>query len=267
MSIMQSLTERFFYTNRREYTNKQGNVTYLDGSPLARPFDMPLAKKAVVGVVVLAAIFLGAMFVNNTVLATFREQAAAEQAIKGNLARAASIESLPKIEKLVNLNDAGIKEAFEDAGYTIYDASNLGDSEDLVLYRIPEDITLDEAAELYSQGVSSLDAVQATKLLNGAWQFVAERSGVTTMVVRYADFTTADPEVALENALDKVGFDPESVTDSGVDDSGNTYQIGTVKADDTTCTWKISALPLSDMFSISGMPEDACYIGIRLTVQ
>ena len=267
MSIMQSLTERFFYTNRREYTNRKGNVTYLDGTPLSRPFDMPVAKKAIVGIVVLVAIALGAMFVNNTVLSSLRESAAAEQAIKDNLARPASIDSLPNMKKLVNLNDAGIKEAFDKAGYTIYDASNLGDSESLILYRLPEDITLDEAAELYGQGVSSLSAVQATKLLNGSWQFVADRTGVTTMVVRYADFSTGDPQVALESALEKTGFDPESVTDSGVDDSGNTYQIGSLKAKDTTCVWKISALPLSDMFSIKNMPEEACYIGIRLTVQ
>lgn len=267
MSLMQTLTERIFYTNRREYTDRKGNVAYLDGAPLRRPFEMPAAKKVVLGIVVLVAIGLGAVFVNSTVLSTMREHAAAEQAIKDNLARPASIDSLPKMKKLVNLNDAGIKEAFDEAGYTIYDASNLGDSEDLILYRIPEDMTLEEAEQYYSQGVSSLDAVQATKLLNGAWQFVAERSGVTTMVVRYADFTTGDPQVALENALAKTKFDPESVTDSGVDDSGNTYQIGSLKAGDTTCAWKISALPLSDMFSISGMPEDACYIGIRLTQQ
>ena len=85
------------------------------------------------------------------------------------------------------------------------------------------------------------------------------------MVVRYADFSTADPQVAVQNALTKQGFNPESITESGVDDSGNTFSLGSIDVDGTMCTWKISALPLKDMYSISGLPEDACYIGVRVT--
>ena len=46
----------------------------------------------------------------------------------------------------------------------------------------------------------------------------------------------------------------------------NICSMGTLDAEGTPCTWKISALPLSDMYSISGLPEDACYVGVRVTV-
>jgi hypothetical protein len=86
------------------------------------------------------------------------------------------------------------------------------------------------------------------------------------MVVRYADFTTGDPQVAIRSALEKEGFDANNV-ESGVDDSGNSFSTGGVDVNGTQCTWRISAVPLSDYYAISGMPENACYVGVRITVQ
>ena len=72
---------------------------------------------------------------------------------------------------------------------------------------------------------------------------------------------------AFRKALEAEGFDPESVAESGVDDSGNTYSMGTVDVDGVLCSWKISALKLDEIYSISSAPEEACYVGVRLTVQ
>ena len=267
MSILHTLAEHFFYTNRRTYSNKQGNVAYLDGAPLNRPLSLPRAHRVFVLLIVAAAIIAGALFLNATILSSMREAAATEQAITDNLAREASIESLPKMQDYIALNDVGLMEAFEKAGYTMYDASANSEQDEFVAYKIPSDMSLDEAAALYERGISALSAPEATKLLNGSWQFVAERSGITSMVVRYADFSTGDPQIAVQNALQKMGFDADEISDSGVDESGNTYNVGTLETKKGTYTWKISALPLSEMFSINNMPEEACYVGVRLTVQ
>lgn len=265
MANKHSLGDFLHYTNRRTYSDTQGNIAYLDGAPLRRPLSMPAAQRVLAFIIVAVAIVAGAYFINKTVITTLRESAEAEQAIQNNLARQASIETLPDMADMINRKDKSIKGVFQKAGYTIYDASSTDDSEDMILYKLPADVTPEEAATYYGQGISNLNAVQATKLLVGSWQFVAERSGPTSMVVRYADFSTGDPQVAVQNALEKTGFDPESITDSGVDDSGNTYSLGSLQAGDTNCTWKISALPLDEMFSINNMPEEACYIGIRVT--
>ncbi len=260
-----SLSDFLHYTNRRTYTDTRGSIAYLDGAPLRRPFSMPTAQRFFALIIVVVAIIIGGIFVNSTVLSSLREAAQAEAAIETNLSRQASIETLPDLTKLITENDKGIKETFDDAGYTYYDASSTSDSGDLILYKLPSDMTLDEAASLYAQGVSNLSAPQATKLLVGSWQFVSEHSGSTSMVVRYADFSTGDPQVAVQNAMQKTGFDPESISDSGKDESGNTYNLGTVDVDKTPYTWKISAIPLDEMYSISNMPEEACYVGIRFT--
>lgn len=266
MADLQSIVDRIFYANRREYTHVEGEVAYLDGTPLRRPLSMPRAQKVVAAAIVVVAVVIGALFVNDTVLASAREAANAEQSIADNLARPASLETIPSMAELINLGDDDIRARFAEAGFTVYDATEEGDSEAMVLYKLPDDVEVADAALMYAQGVGSLSAVQATKLLNGSWSFSAGREGVTSMVVRYADFTTGDPQTALEAAIAKEGFDPESVTDSGEDDSGNTYAIGSLDADGTGCTWQVSALPLFDVYSVKNLPEQACYVGIRLTV-
>ena len=262
-----SLGDILHYTNRRTYSDTKGDISYLDSAPLRRPFSMPAGQRFLALIIVAVAVVLGFLFINSTVISALRESAEAEQAIENNLTRQASLETIPNMADLINRNDKGIKKAFKKAGYTVFDASSENDSEDMTLYKLPADMTLDEASAMYAKGISNLTAVQATKLLVGSWQFVAERSTGTSMVVRYADFTTGDPQIAVQNALEKTGFDPESVTDSGVDDSGNTYSMGTLQADDATCVWRISAIPLEEIFDINNMPEEACYIGVRVTKQ
>ena len=66
---------------------------------------------------------------------------------------------------------------------------------------------------------------------------------------------------------DDEGFDPATIAEDGmgVDEVGNTFKQGTVDVDGTAYTWKVSALPLSEMYDISGLPETAVYVGVRLS--
>lgn len=264
MAFPEWLSERLFYSNRRDYTARKGDVAYLDSSPLERPMRMPAAQRIVAAVIAVIAIAIGAYFVNSTILESMREAASMQESIENNLKRPSSLESLPIMKDIVALDDEGILAAFEEAGYKTFDASSTTESPDLVLYRVPDDMTLEETAALYSQGVSNLSAVQASKLLNGSWYFTSDREN-WTMVVRYADFTTNDPVVAVQNALAHEGFDPESVNDSGIDESGNTYTAGTIVVEDYEYKWKISALPLDDIYSITNLPDEACYVGVRMS--
>ena len=267
MANLQSLVDHIYYNSARKYNRVEGDVAYLDGSALTRPFAMPKVQRVIAAVIVVAAVVIGALFLNNTVFAGLREQATAEQYTKNNLAREASIETIPKMASLINMEDDDIRMALAEAGYTVYDASDSGSEASLVLYKLPDDMTVEEAAPLYAKGIGNLTSVQASKLLNGSWYLSADRNGGLTMVVRYADFSTGDPERAVKNAMDKEGLTVDDVSDSGVDEIGNTYSMGALDADGTQCTWKVSALPLSDMYSVSGLPDDACYVGVRITAQ
>jgi len=267
MVDLHSLVDKFFYANRREYTVREGNVAYLDGSPLKRPFNMPVAQKIIALVIVVAALVIGLLFVNNTILASIRSTQQAEQRVADNLARQAAIETVPQLSSVVLAEDDAIRAAFDQAGYKTYDASSLSESGNLVLWRLPDDMSLEEAALMISQGINRLDAEQGSKLLNGSWEFELDRVNGTSAAIHYVDFSTGDPQVAIRNALEAEKFDVNSVGESGVDESGNNYSKGSIEIDGHPCTWSIHAIPLSDMYSISGLPEDACYVGVRITVQ
>ena len=265
MADLQSLVDHIHYENRKEYTRVEGDIAYLDGTPLSRPFSMPRIQRIIAIVIIAIAVVIGATFINNTVVASLRETLQAEQTINVNLAREASIETIPRMNELIVMGDDEIRARFEESGFTVYDASDPSDPTSMILYKLPSDMGIEDAMTMYAKGISNLSGVQASKLLNGSWHLGTDRNGGTTMVVRYVDFSTGDPQRAVQNALAKEGFDPASITDSGEDDSGNTYSQGTLDASGVACSWKISALPLSDMYSISGLPSDACYVGVRVT--
>ncbi len=266
MPDINEVVDRLHYENRQEYTVKRGNIAYLDGTPLTRPSSMPMAQRFIAIGIVVVALLIAFALVNNFVISRIQESQATEKAIADNLARPASIESIPNMQSLSNLDNDAIRAQFADAGYTMYDQSARDESNDLVLYRVPADVKVDDVAAAYLQGMNSLSAVDASKLFVGGWYFAADHSNGTSMVVRYVDFSTADPQIAVQNAITKEGFDKATITESGEDESGNTYSMGTCVVDgDVVCTWKVSALPLEDVYSISGLPKNACYVGVRIS--
>ena len=264
MPVLEFFEERLHYDGQRDYTRAEGDVNYLDGTPLRRPIKMPLGQRLIALVIVVVGIIIGAMLVNNYVIQRWQQNAAIEQAIIDNLAREASAESVPNMASVIHLDNDAIRASFDEAGYKYFDMSETDESNDLVLYKMPNDMTVAEGADLYRSGVGTLSAVEASRLLTGGWYFAVDRAGGTSMVVRYVDFTTGDPKTAVQNAVTKQGFDTSGITESGVDESDNTFSTGTVTADDQTCTWRVSALPLKDIYSITGLPEDACYVGVRI---
>ena len=266
MSDLPSIFDRMHYENRRTYSRTEGNISYLDGTPLTRPASMPASQRGILVVLVVCAIVIGIICINNFVISSWQEAVSSEQAVIDNLKREPSLESIPHVASLIGLDNEAIKATFSEAGYKIYDASSHDDSGDLQLFKIPSDVSADEAAALFIQGIGSLNAEQASRILNGSWMFAAERVNGTSMVVRYADFSTGDPVIAVQNALVKEGFDPTSISASGEDESGNTYSSGTLMAGESPCTWKVSALKLGEMYSVRGLPEDACYVGVRVTI-
>ena len=265
MAELNEVFDRLHYENRRDYTNKRGGVRYLDGTPLTRPLHMPASQRVIALVIVVIAVIIGFVLVNTFVLSHIREIEETEKTIQSNLARPASIESIPNMMSLVSLDDDAIRAEFDKAGYKMFDASGRNGTDELVLYRVPDDMTLDDVAADYMTGMSALSPEEASKLLEGGWQFSADRKSGSSMVVRYADFSTADPQIAIQNAIRKEGFDVTTMGESGEDETGNTFSSGTFVVDeDVTCTWRVSALPLDDVYSIKGLSENACYVGVRV---
>lgn len=259
------LVEHLFYNGKRGYTRTEGNVAYLDGTRLSRPIDMSKPQRIFVVVLVGIGIIIGAFIIKDTVVRTIQSTVLAEQTISDNISRPASLESLPSLVSLIDLSDEEIVAALEQTGDTFYRTPEASEAASLALRRVPADVTLDEASSLFARGMGSLTASEATRLLTGSWMLTMERVSSPSVVVRYADFSTGNTQTALLNALEKEAFDRNAMTEQGEDDSGNTFMTGTLATEASSCVWRISALPLSDVYSISGLPANACYVGIRLT--
>lgn len=267
MDKTHSLLERLMGPVGRSYTKRRGGVRYLDGTSLARSSGIPRAQKLILAIIAAVALAIGGLFIYNTIYASIREAALAEQSVAENLARPASIQSVPDMTYLIQLSDEDVLATLQGAGYQIHDVTTPGSTSGISVYKIPDDMTLDDAAVLYSRGIDRLNASQASRILVGSWYFSSDRTGTGSMVVRYADFSTGDLQIAIQNALATQQFDPNSIADTGVDDAGNTYASGRVDVNGTICVWRISTLKLSDMYSVTGLPEDATYVGIRITKQ
>lgn len=253
----------FFSARRNEYDAGNGPVRYLDGSSLSRPLDMPKPQIAVLAVFVVIAAIIGGVILFNTLSSITRSATRSQASIEENLARPASFESLPGLASLLALDDESIKASFAESGFVIYDLSAEGGPLDLI--KLPEDVSIEEAALLYTQGIDNLSATDAALILNGSWRMTVDRGDATNMSVKYADFSSGSVEAAIEAAMVAEGLDATTLGDTGIDEAGNTFQNGTIDVGGSVYAWRVSAIPLSSAYNISGLPETATYVGIRIT--
>ena len=262
-NISQFLDEHFAQ-EESEYTRLDGNVRYLDDSAIKRPQRMPLLHKLIALAIIAVGIVIGIIFLNNTVYETARQAALAQESVENNLAREPSLATVPVLSELANMPDSDLIANLEGRGYTIYNATterNAG----INIYRVPADMSLSDAEIMYGRGISSLNASQASRILNGSWNLGTSWESAYTIVVRYADFKASNVEAAIASAMQQQGIDSATTEEAGIDDSGNNYQRGTLQANGNAYTWRISAIALDDVYDITGLPDQAFYVGIRLT--
>lgn len=255
-----------FNSRKNTYVAGEGPIKYLDGSSLARPLDAPRQQMMIMGVFVVVAVIIGAVLLFNIIDAATNSAARAQAGVEENLSRPTSMESLPSLPSLIGLDGEGIKTAFANAGYTVVDQSVLTGNDDgtIQLIKLPADVSPEQAGAMYLKGVAKLSAADATLLLNGSWQFTAAPGDALDMRVKYADFSSGSVDAAVKTALVSEGLDTTALGQAGVDDLGNTFQSGTIEVQGTVYQWQVSALPLSSKYDISGLPETAAYVGIRL---
>lgn len=257
-----------FKSRRNEYVETEGPVRYLDGSGLQRPLDMPKPQIAVMIGFAVAAALIGGYLLFGVLDAVQGNAARSQASVEENLSRDVSYD-LPALTSFATLGDDEIKQSLADAGYTVIDKGSLREDEggSLDLIKLPADVSELDAMMMYQKGVSKLSASEAALLLNGSWTLEANRDDGLSMRLAYADFSSSTLDEAINAAIAAEGFDPATIPEdgAGVDEVGNTFKSGTVEVDGASYTWKVSAIPLSDMYDISGLPETAAYVGIRLS--
>ena len=254
-----------------EFTDVEGSVKYIDGSSLARPFELPRKSYALAGVFIVVAALIGAFMLAKYFDGVYGAPARAEQTVADNLARDVSYD-IPNLTTFMESSDDTIKQSLIDAGYTTYETTKEGEYPDggFDIVKLPSDVSLAEAGVMYASGISSLSATDASRLLKGSWTLSVNRSGTTDMRLKFADFSSGGVDAAIQNAMTASGLAEAPIAeapiaDSGTDNAGNTYRSGTIEANGTTYDWRVSAIPLSSVYKIKGLPDTAIYVGVRMT--
>ncbi len=241
-------------------------VVYPDGSVLNRPLDMPRNVRMGLLIAVIVAAIIGGIIIYRVVDAEINAPEREQQELLTNIQREVTLD-LPPLAQLLFMDDEDSMQLLIDTGATFYETVSIGTRAEggFEVVKLPQDVSLVDAGIMYAQGINNLSGSEAAKLLNGSWVFTYNREGTTSVRVRYADFHSGTADAAIDAAMAAEGLADAEVSDSGVDDAGNTFRTGNLTIDGTPVTWRVSVVPLSDVYSVSGFPSDALYVGIRFT--
>lgn len=243
-----------------------GPIKYPDDSGLKRPLDPPSSVRrnmlAILAVACLIGGFVIFKYLDAAVTGPLKDKEAAAEYAAKEVAL-----DLPQIAPLLNSDDQAIMSSLSSAGYTLYEKTPVGSNEKggFEVIKLPADVSLEQAGLIYLGGINNASASDAAKLLNGSWTLSVDRSAGTSIRVRYADFASGNIDTAIQAAKAAEGLSDAQATDAGVDDAGNTYQEGTITSGEETYVWRVSVVPLSDVYDVTGLPEDALFVGIRFT--
>ena len=247
-----------------------GEVRYYDGAELSRPLEMPMPVRIAMVVVRVIAALVGATVLGDWFDQLMNEPLRQQELLQENLARDVSYD-FPSLAALMPLSDEDMMVALSEseAGYTLYERTPVGTDPDggFEVIKLPADVTVEEAGAMYAQGINKLTAAEAVRLMKGGWTLTVSRKVGDDARLRDADFDAGTIEKAVQNAMQAEGLENSEVTDSGVDDSGNTYQAGVVSTDYGTFNWRVSVIELKEVYDIAGLPNTAYYVGIRFTSQ
>lgn len=265
-SLQEKDPENSFDDTSSDKRAATGSVRYMDGSSLQRPLTMPTNLWPIVAAIALVALFIGYHGAHRFNYNVVNHDDRVQESVMAQVNRGVS-QDVPMLSELRGMDDETILQAFADAGYTYVDMNEINGSGEasVDVIKLPSDMSVDEASIAYTEGVSKLDSATAAKFLSGSWRFMVVRESGYSYSVKYADFASDDSASAVQAAMEAQGLVESNVGESGVDDSGNSFQEGTIDIDGTTYRWSISVCNLSAVYSISGMPDTAQYVGIKFT--
>ena len=248
------------------HMREDGPVKHMAAASLERPLELPRAEYRKMWIIVGIAVVLSAALIlayNFTVSGDLqRQQALVNEAIMRDVSL-----DLPSMKDYAGKTNEAMRETFKSAGYNMYDNSNDEDYnvDGFDMFKIASDIDTEKAANAYSQGIENLRPVDAARYLAGSWRFLVSRADGVELRLRYADFQAADARAAIEAAVESQGFEDADLNTIAEDTMGNTNISGSFKKDKKTYNYTISACDLSQVYDIDGAPENAQYVGIRVT--
>lgn len=247
-----------------------GSVRYMNAPALRRGMHIPVnIKLLIAGLGVLAllgAALFGFRIYNNVVNAPARYAESIAIAINEGKDL-----QLPTLNNFVGSDAVTIRDSFSASGYKTIDVDALYaaegeelDPNSIDIVKTPSDVEENRALELFRSNLRRTEVVEAAHFLAGTWRFSSYLGEGIDLKVKYADFTSSSIEEAIMTAIAAQGWADSTFGETGVDQSGNTYQNGTIQVNDYQLHWSVSVCPLSEVYSVSGLPENSFYVGARL---
>lgn len=248
------------------YGEQDGPVIRYKASSFDRPIEFPANDKRRLALIVAIAVLLSAALIIAYNMAVIGDSAQTQVKVAAAIDRGVELD-LPKMEDYAGKTNEAMLETFKSAGYTMYDNSNEEDRnvDGFDMFKLASDVDPETAGEAYAQGIENLSSVEAARYLSGSWRFLVSRANAVELRLRYADFTATDAKEAIQTAIDSQGFKDADVNDIALDTMGNSNVSGTFKKDKVTYAYTISACDLSQVYDIDGAPENAQFVGIRVT--
>ncbi|MDO5118065.1 MAG: hypothetical protein Q4D34_06225 [Eggerthellaceae bacterium] len=245
---------------------EDGPVTYLEADSLEKPIEMPMSDYRRLIPILLLAILLSAAVIIAYNMSVMGDVQKTRDAVAAAIDRDVSLD-LPPLQEYAGKTNEAMLASLKSAGYTIYDNTNDEDRnvDGFDVFKVASDMDAEKAANAYSQGLENLGAVDTARYLKGSWRFLVSRANGAEIRLRYADFDASDPKAAIQAAAEAQGFEDANIADAAVDTMGNTNLSGTFKKDKVEYTYTISSCDLSQVYDIEGIPENAQFVGIRVT--
>lgn len=239
---------------------KDEPIDYYDTGVLLqeRPFNRN--KLIVAGIIVALGIGIAA-FIIYAVISTYSTGGSVGQNASADVAY-----NLPQAPEYALMNRDEILSSMDSAGYTYIDITNEEDGKGgLDALRLPNGVSVTDAALWYAQGINNINAANAAKLLNGSWRITLNTENGYDLRIRYGEFSSSSQQDAVNAAISNAGLSNASVSNEGIDDQGNTYKEGTMTTTDgQTINWRVAACPLTSVYEINGLPSNASYVAIRI---
>lgn len=251
-------------TTSHQQFKENPRVIYPNTDSLSRPLTVPDSARGGIVALVVVAIIIACALLWVYFDATENEPKREQEQLQAQLDKDTSLD-LPNLLSFLDMDDVEIANSIKESGHAIIEQKSAEAGDGYKAIKLPSDVSVVDAEPAYVVGLNKLTASEAVSYLNGSWSIDVDRKNGLNLSVHYADFSSGTLEAAITNAIQSEDLERGGIVDSGEDDGyGNAYSTGSIMVSGETYTWTVSAIPLVQVYSLSGMPDSACYVGIRI---